>query len=1247
MKSIKIRERKTELSLLAVVMFQIFLLVNMSPATSYVIGMSSQPDSSSIIIKRDKGKDSLGNLIAAGASLLVGFLSIKQIGIVSAEEESWKCCPVTKSGAICQDVGFFDTESCDNPLPTKCDEVADCKIGCCIDEDEGLCTTKSTRKKCESGGGIWKNEESCLVSECQKGCCVLGDNAQFVTEKRCEKLSSFYGFKKDFRDLETEFECLALSASQFEGACILEGGRCEFTTESRCLSIQGDFYKDHLCSNPEFKEMGVECERQASISCIEGKDEIYWIDSCGNRENIYSSDRDFSWNNGKVLSKQESCNPDSDNIQSEECGNCNYFLGSMCAPSDEAGGKKAKDGDYICKNKNCPASPETGGKERKNGESWCAYDSYIGEGKDPAGSRHWRKICIDGEVKTEGCSDYRGGLCTESEIEENGKSFSVASCVVNEATKCLDYNSQGNMAEKCNKNKHCMIKNINIDDGFSFDVCVGRYPRGFRQRESSIADSICAMANQKCTVIYQKNSRGKWECIENCNCEKGVFAEQMNDLCISLGDCGSYINYIGEGSDNIKVTRSPSVSWERYKDYADPVEGQYVKPQEIDDYISSISGNSGKKPKEDKIQAVIKQLGEVSGGAGTLIMAISHLGIGTTTYTYGAYETTTSLLGTKTIFAGSEAVVSTTYTSIGAFAWAAAGFAIGTVAGAFIAQSLGRSGNAATVLTVAGGVAGGILGLMKVGWLKWGLNFGTYALAAAVIIMVYVIVVGWGKTKERVVEFTCMPWQAPAGGENCKRCNELAEKGMPCTRYRCESLGQACRILNEETENPVCESIPYESNPPVISAGDIDEGYKFNNEDAKRVEIRRENGNCIPEFTPVSFSLKTDEFAQCKFDFQKTEYDEMRGYPVEQNAFTLNHTFSFSMPSLDSLSVYDVAGDIREMFGNMNMYVKCKDYHGNYNIDEYTVNFCINSGPDTTAVDHSRTVAVPEDESFLKYNVTETPLQIYLSEPAECRYSTESGKSYEEMSNSMDCKTGITERELLGWQCSTTLKGLAEGENNFYIRCKDQPWLPPENTSRNVNEEDFVYTLYVSETNLNITSITPQGKIKRWFEPISVDLEVETSGGARNGKSSCYYSFSGYDDMTLFFESFSRRHKQNFNTMMKGDYNIYVKCEDDAGNTAYGNAVFTLELDTEAPKIVRAYSEGELKVITDEDAKCYYSFNGCGFDIRGEDAKPMTDVFSRTHTSEWESGKRHYIKCEDLGGNTNPGCAIILRPESI
>ena len=277
--------KKIELTLLVII---ILLLVNLPAAHSYLI---HQSDLQETIVFDKKIKKT--NLLI---TLLKEFFSIKQIGTVSAAigdqcctetidrdycqdvsfdysdcvgelylgtcegnncevftsmevtippatvdiNVQFNCCPEMIDGSICQDILETDSQFClESPLPTNCDNTNICQEGCCFDDEEGLCTPKSKKQKCRSDGGEWDSDKDCNINECQKGCCVLGSDVQFVTEKRCEWLSQSQGFE-DFRDLETEIECLVLTATQEYGACV-EGGSCAIKTNSEC---SGDFEED-------------------------------------------------------------------------------------------------------------------------------------------------------------------------------------------------------------------------------------------------------------------------------------------------------------------------------------------------------------------------------------------------------------------------------------------------------------------------------------------------------------------------------------------------------------------------------------------------------------------------------------------------------------------------------------------------------------------------------------------------------------------------------------------------------------------------------------------------------------------------------------------------------------------------------------------------------------------------------------------------------------------------------------------
>ena len=112
---------------------------------------------------------------------------------------------------------------------------------------------------------------------------------------------------------------------------------------------------------------------------------------------------------------------------------------------------------------------------------------------------------------------------------------------------------------------------------------------------------------------------------------------------------------------------------------------------------------------------------------------------------------------------------------------------------------------------------------------------------------------------------------------------------------------------------------------------------------------------------------------------------------------------------------------------------------------------------------------------------------------------------------------------------------------------------------------------------------------------------------------------------------------------MGGNFNISIKCKDIAGNIANGNAVFNLEVDSEPPVAVRVFYEGgNLKLITNEKARCYYDFNSCEFNL--ENGTSMTSLSSTEHSANWIVGKTYYIKCKDDWDNENPTCAIKAEP---
>lgn len=106
-----------------------------------------------------------------------------------------------------------------------------------------------------------------------------------------------------------------------------------------------------------------------------------------------------------------------------------------------------------------------------------------------------------------------------------------------------------------------------IESNFQNGACVPRYAPGFDftgnitkisgKENSNEAADICSLASATCVIKKEKSLGGTWEAVENSECEPDpngpyLWYESMRNICASLGDCGSTVNYIGEEGDDKK-----------------------------------------------------------------------------------------------------------------------------------------------------------------------------------------------------------------------------------------------------------------------------------------------------------------------------------------------------------------------------------------------------------------------------------------------------------------------------------------------------------------------------------------------------------------------------------------------------------------------------------------------------------------------------------------------------------------------
>lgn len=389
------------------------------------------------------------------------------------------------------------------------------------------------QRVCENKNGIWEPDAECEIPQCSLGCCLIGDQASFVTQTRCKRLASLYGLEINFRtDLGNEVSCIASAFPSAKGACVFEqdySKTCVFTTKKECTEMTGngtsEFHEGYLCSADS---LGTICGSTEKTTCVEGRDEVFFVDSCGNVANIYDSsklkDKNY-WT--KIYGKQESCGVGLSNSNSRICGNCDYFLGSACREAKIS--ESPVYGNNLCADLGCQFE----GKAYKHGETWCAESKGIKS--NLPGSRYFRMVCYNGEVTVEPCADYRQEICIQSAV--NG--FKVASCRVNKWQDCTAQSDE----DDCENGDKRDCRWIN-------KKCLPKYDPGTNFWGDESSESMCSLGTQTCIVKYEKDLLGKKKCVDNCDCLGAAWVSEQSKICDALGDCGEGLNYLGSRGFN-------------------------------------------------------------------------------------------------------------------------------------------------------------------------------------------------------------------------------------------------------------------------------------------------------------------------------------------------------------------------------------------------------------------------------------------------------------------------------------------------------------------------------------------------------------------------------------------------------------------------------------------------------------------------------------------------------------------------
>jgi len=462
---------------------------------------------------------------------------------------------------------------------------------------------------CQLNGGYWVEGQLDTISSCQLVCCRIGDQAAFVTQTRCIYFSGLYGIETTFEDTPDEFTCLESANLQERGACVVDDGfprTCTMETRENCQEIRGgygsdvnvEFHPGLLCSAPSL-ETNCGMPTNPRTTCVDGKDEVYFLDTCGNLANIYDSTKigntavaQAYWTT--IKTKEESCNPSSSNANSAACGNCDYLLGSICKAynsRDPQTPRQPAKGEFVCSDLSCRYDSNGNGgidpgETYKHGETWCATNSP-GLSKSLTGSEGYRLSCFNGDVTIEQCDSFRQKVCIQNNIQTAEGIFRNAICRANLWRDCYTIDNEAECEDEQERDCKWLIGESMLGDeeGNALVLnsagtelitgtgqgaaCVPKYPPGFDfwNAEGDI-QTTCAMATQSCVVKFERHydplrfKLTPWNCEENCECiglrkddnlgsninKIYEWIKERTTLCYSLGDCGNKTNYLGMSS---------------------------------------------------------------------------------------------------------------------------------------------------------------------------------------------------------------------------------------------------------------------------------------------------------------------------------------------------------------------------------------------------------------------------------------------------------------------------------------------------------------------------------------------------------------------------------------------------------------------------------------------------------------------------------------------------------------------------
>ncbi|MBT7706246.1 hypothetical protein HN747_02250 [archaeon] len=1086
--------------------------------------------------------------------------------------------------------------------------------GCCFDPVRGSCSNNADSSACT--GGEYSASQCDSLTECSRGCCILGGAAGFMTEQQCSLTASSQGYPMDFRTI-SESECGSLSISGTQGACLLDNAftsECYYIDSSECMG--GTFYPNIFCSD---SSLGTDCDQIADTVC--GDDgNVHYMDNCGNIDTIKES--------------------------------CDYSSGTVCTVRNSV--------DAYCKDLNCGVVDEL---QRNNGDRWCydnphldpwennpfwdEWDAYnfdlmgrmingstlVGVGAYGThtfvDSSHIAKF--DTMMKEDIWGGYPGGagiwydratgVQTTFDVNgglRNGNAIPTSSGTVNSTAWTPDTweDTAFYWTAAMNKRVTQMIGGGHMGPVYAM----------YRQTVNQMTKYIWSNVNWGANNYYKNFPVGYNSYSKSC-----VDGEIIIDTCASYkGEiCGNGQCVTNDGDECISTSSNNSQDCDpEYCTLYQPRSATYISEGitylDEGDLLEDLDLDLclPKIPQGDDLDC---DEGDFSASAivynsqrdwffvrNKNTKDTRNIGIFGTepavwVWDYNTYDLTTSIQdrgGTSGSYGrrsprGASFSEDSVYSPIAKINYYEADVTGLTrmIESNFPDPLLLRILDDRCAALGDCSSSSNIAGDSSRTGSSHSVDCGTYNSATSIMTC--------------TLTYDCKSYVPPSGDANCEQCQT---DGLPCTEYKCESLGRGCDFVQPSGINTghCVRSSDYTA--PVVSSKIRKAGDSSWTPDASLISFDYND--------KIELEITTNEISQCKFNLGSSSDGSFSSVQNRvDDEYDTTHSLRLLYPgqeqSNDEFYEQEVLGDS----GIVELYVYCEDLRSNFNLAPHLIRLNIGSPPDRIPPQIEDDSFSPSHDSYILMNSSIINVGFNLNENAQCKWDTEE-KEYSEMNHSFSCVSD---------SCSGILP-TQEDLNRFYIRCADP--------SGNANAVSKIYTLLKSQEELTIETIFPR-ELVTTENHFVFDLEATVSGGA--GDEICEFKVSGlYDDYIEFSEIIGTRHVHELDLPI-GVFTVRVHCTDSSTASDTVSEIIRINQDLNSPLIARAYEQGGSIILkTREEAECRFDYYTCSKSFEN-----MTVISGNgfEHSTSGIPGKIYHIKCSDGLGNVPPSnaCSRIIR----